>query len=259
MESRLIIMESPSNLRARGRAALAGHWKEAVLAVLIYNVLLSLVSSLIDAFLGWQYTYTDVFGETVTSGASPSGIYMLLVGGPLTFGITMFFLNLFRHQDTDITQVVRGFEKFGKSFVLMLLIGIFTILWLLLLVVPGIIALLRYSQAFYIMNDRPELSAMDCIRESKRMMDGNKAKLFVTALTFIGWAILAALPAAGYSAVFMDSSLAFTPASALPSIGYFILSAGSLWVTAYLYATFTAFYELLRGNLSGQVFAPDQY
>ena len=45
MESRLIVMESPSNLRARGRAALAGHWKEAVLAMLIYQTLFSLVTA----------------------------------------------------------------------------------------------------------------------------------------------------------------------------------------------------------------------
>lgn len=259
MESRLIVMESAANLRARGRAALAGHWKEAVLAMLIFQALMSLVSSLIDAFLGWQYTYPSFGGAEVTTGGSPAGLYMLLVYGPLSLGITAFFLNLFRHQDTDITQVIRGFEKFGKSFVLALLIGIFTFLWLLLLIVPGIIALLRYSQAFFIMNDRPELSAMDCIRESKRMMDGNKAKLFVTGLSFIGWAILAMLPAGTYAGFFMDTALAYTPAGAVYSIGYFILSAGYLWVLAYMYATFTAFYELLRGNLSGQVFAPDQY
>ena len=259
MESRLIVMESPSNLRARGRAALAGHWKEAVLAMLIYQTLFSLVTSLIDAFLGWQFTFTNLDGTQETMGSSPSGLYMILVMGPLSFGVAMFFLNLFRHQDTDITQVIRGFEKFGKTFVLALLMFIFIVLWTMLLIVPGIIAALRYSQAFFIMNDRPELSAMDCIRESKRMMDGNKAKLFVTGLSFIGWLFLAVLPAVVYTTWFVDPEAVYTPAGALPAIGSFVLEAGLLWVTAYMYATYTAFYELLRGNLSGQVFAPDQY
>lgn len=259
MESRLILMESPSNLRARGRAALAGHWKEAVLAMLIVQVLMSLVSSMINSFLGWQITFTNIDGTPVTSGGSPAGLYILLIYGPLSLGLVIFFLNLFRHQNTDIAQVMLGFEKFGKAFVLCLLIAIFTILWLMLLIVPGIIAALRYSQAFYIMHDRPELSAMDCIRESKRMMDGNKAKLFVTGLSFLGWLILAALPSFVYAFSFMDETLIYTPAGAIQDIVSFILSAGLLWVMAYMYATYTAFYELLRGNLSGQMFAPDQY
>lgn len=258
MENNSVIMETASSLRARGRAALAGHWKEAVLAVLVYQVIISLVPSLIDAFLGWEYAMPGLDG-TETIYGSPSFLYLLAVSGPMSLGIVIFFINLFRHQETDVASVMKGFEKFGKAFVLALLIAIFIILWSLLLIVPGIIAAFRYSQAFYLMNDHPELSAMDCIRESKRLMAGNKGKLFVTVLSFIGWAILAVLPGSVFAGFFLEEGLLYTPAGAVAAVGSFILGAGLLWVTAYVYATTTAFYELLKGNITGQVFNPGQY
>jgi uncharacterized membrane protein len=64
---------------------------------------------------------------------------------------------------------------------------VFTILWAFLLIIPGIIAALRYSMAYYIMNDYPEISAMEAIERSKELMDGQKMRLFMLCLSFIGW------------------------------------------------------------------------
>ena len=42
----------------------------------------------------------------------------------------------------------------------------------------------------YILLDKPELSANEAITESRRMMTGNKMKLFLLDLSFFGWFIL---------------------------------------------------------------------
>ncbi len=252
MNQNLIVLEPAANIRARGRAALNGNWQQAILAMLLYFVFISLIPSLIDSLLGWSYIAPG--GVTVTN--SPSWLYLLLVSGPFSLGLVAFFVGLFRNQETQVNRIFDGFNRFGKAFVLSLLMGIFIVLWTLLFIIPGIIAAFRYSQSFYIMHDNPELSAMDCLRESKRIMAGNKAKLFILALSFIGWAILAVLPGAIYSGIFVD--LNEIP-SLFENLMIFVLGAGYLWVGAYFYTTTVAFYELLKGNISGQVFIPEQY
>lgn len=75
-----------------------------------------------------------------------------------------------------------------------ILTGIFIFLWSLLLIIPGIIAAYRYRMALYLLLDNPNMSVYQCIRESKRMMVGHKAELFVLDLSFLGWYILSAVP-----------------------------------------------------------------
>lgn len=252
MDRNLIVLEPASNIRARGRAALAGNWQQAVTAMLLYFVFISLIPSLIDSLLGWSYTGPG--GVPITN--SPSWLYLLLVSGPFTLGLVAYFMGLFRHQETQINRVFEGFEQFGKAFVLSLVVLVFTFLWALLFIIPGIIAAFRYSQAFYIMYDNPQLSAMECIKESKRIMSGNKAKLFTLTLSFIGWGLLAVLPGAIYSGTFVGMNELPT---LFDSLMIFVLSAGFLWVGAYYYTSLLAFYELLKGNISGQVFIPEEF
>ena len=75
----------------------------------------------------------------------------------------------------------------------------FIALWSLLFVIPGIVVAYRYSLAVYIMIDHPELSAIDCIRESKRMTKGYKGQLFRLDLSFILWLLLSGMPVIGYA------------------------------------------------------------
>lgn len=252
MDRKLIVLEPASNIRARGRAALTNNWQQAMTAMLVYFAFINLIPNIIDSLLGWSYTLPG--GGVITN--SPSWLYLLLVAGPFTLGLVSYFIGLFRNQDTQVNHVFDGFEKFGKAFVLELLVGIFVFLWTLLFIVPGIIAAFRYSQAFLIMNDRPELSAMECINESKRIMNGNKAKLFTLILSFIGWAILAAIPSGIYSGLFVGLNEIPT---LFDSLMMFVLSAGYLWVGAYFYTSLVVFYELLKGNITGQVYAPEEY
>ncbi|MFS7259286.1 DUF975 family protein [Carnobacterium divergens] len=70
------------------------------------------------------------------------------------------------------------------------MMGIFTALWSLLLVVPGIIKSYSYSQALNIMKDNPEIGILDAITASRKLMDGKKANFFFLQLSFILWYIV---------------------------------------------------------------------
>ena len=73
------------------------------------------------------------------------------------------------------------------AFVNALLVGIGFIFF----IIPGVILLYRYSLALYVMFDNPELGAIACLRESGRLMRGNKFRLFKLQFSFFGWLILA--------------------------------------------------------------------
>ncbi|KRK81633.1 putative integral membrane protein [Companilactobacillus bobalius DSM 19674] len=86
-----------------------------------------------------------------------------------------------------------------KLILIYILVGIFSFLWTLLLIVPGIIKMMAYSQTYFIykdLNDRGEadgLTLTDYITRSRRLMVGNKGRYFVMQLSFLGWWILGSI------------------------------------------------------------------
>ena len=60
----------------------------------------------------------------------------------------------------------------------------------MLFIIPGLIKTYSYAMALYIQNDNPNKPINECITESRRMMDGNKWKLFCLEFSYIGWFIL---------------------------------------------------------------------
>ena len=100
--------------------------------------------------------------------------------------------------------------------------SIFTFLWSLLFIIPGIVKSYAYSQAYYIYYDTYQTTGqtpgyLDTITASRRIMDGHKGQLFWLDLSFIGWHLLAVLT----------------------------LGIGYLWLSPYIAATKAAFYEEL--------------
>ena len=74
-----------------------------------------------------------------------------------------------------------------------LLQSVYVLLWMLLLVIPGIVAGYSYAMTDYIMAEHPELTASEAIAQSKAMMKGNRWRLFCLQFSFIGWSILCTL------------------------------------------------------------------
>ena len=108
----------------------------------------------------------------------------------LMLGVTMIYLNLAKGVSVDIARMFDGFQNVGPCVILYLLTGLFTFLWSLLFVIPGIIKGLSYSMGMYILAEHPEMTATQALDESKRMMRGHKWELFVLQLSFIGWFLL---------------------------------------------------------------------
>lgn len=111
-----------------------------------------------------------------------------------------------------------GFDDFWSAFKVNFLIGLFTFLWSLLFIIPGIVKSLSYSMSMYILAENKGKPALDCINESKAMTNGHKADLFVLGLSFIGWILL----------------------------GYVTLGIAYIWVLPYMQTTFVNAYHSLK-------------
>lgn len=235
-----IVMEPACKIREIARNALAGFWKPVVIGVLIYYLLTTGVETLLDNL----FTFSNhVYGEDIVSTVPYGGsIYSFIIGGPLELGFSIFLLTFFRKRNTDNTLLFEGFSHFGRAFLLFILMSIKIMLWGILLVVPGIIAAIRYSQAFFVLADNPDMSANQCIKESCRIMAGNKGRYFYLQLTFIGWFILAQIPSGIFSTL-SDGTGAMTVIIGI------ICGLPIIIADAYLMIANTTFYELATENL----------
>lgn len=164
-------MTANRDLMAQARASLSGKWGLAVGAYVILVIIMGAVQ--------------------IIPAVGFVGVY--IIGGPMMLGMVIFALALSRGQDVRLAQIFDGFQKFGVALGAYLLMLLFVFLWLLLLIIPGIIATYAYSQTFYIIAEEPGIGPLQAIRKSKEMMRGNKWKLFCLNLRFIGWALLCIL------------------------------------------------------------------
>ena len=218
----IIITEPSKNLRALGRNALAGKWKLAILAMIVYELCVQVPTVILNAIFGEKADLyagqsdisVDVYSSIYNSMPSTSplaAVYVILVSGAFALGVTLFFLALFRRQQVGVADIFLGFEYFGKALGLLLFQILFIFLWTLLFFVPGIIASIRYSQAFYVLADDPTKSITQCMNESKAMMLASRH--FLTGLTEMFTPIFAGMMEKGLFRADDPAMLAFAYAT----------------------------------------------
>ncbi len=187
-----------------------------LMAGLLYTVLSAVIAWLslrltgIDSETAMRLLQSSADGNTeltmrLLERAMPTGLESLidvllrLAAYVVGVGFVIFTLNSIRHTEPLIENLLDGFGMLGRILLLMVIEYFFIALWSMLFVIPGIIAAYRYSFAVYLLIDNPEMSPMDCIRESKRLTYGYKKQLFVLDLSFILWQLLSWVPIVGYA------------------------------------------------------------
>lgn len=215
-------MMRAADFRARGREALRGHWAVAIAVALVATLLGG----------GLDITYNTAANTSAENSGISSfvshdiwvlvatiSVVMLLlalfIGGVISMGWAGFNLKLLNHEEVRFGNLFDHFYRIGAGICMVLLQNLFVFLWSLLFFIPGIIAAYRYALMPYLMAEFPELGALDAMRESKRLMKGNKWRLFCLDWSFIGWVLLSALT----------------------------LGIGSLWLSPYTAVSRAAFYQ----------------
>jgi hypothetical protein len=174
------------------------------------------------------------------------GLYSFVIEAAFTLGLAMFVLNFIRAGKVSLELLFSGFEKFIKAFLINFIMSIIIFVGLVLFIVPGIIFGLMYSQAYYILADNPELGAIECLRRSRIMMIENKGYLFGLRLSFIGWALLAAISIVVGEYILQDMIIT-SPVVKL--LVHTVMEIPMYFVLAYLQVTNGIFYELASGHI----------
>jgi len=143
----------------------------------------------------------------------------VFIFNPLEVGCKKYYLrNL--NEPAQVGNIGYAFDNNYKNITkTMFFRDLFTVLWTLLFIIPGIVKSYEYQMIPYLLADNPQMTKEQAFEESKRMMQGQKWKAFVLDLSFIGWNILSALT--------------------LGILGIF-------YVQPYMDATHAALYEALR-------------
>ena len=152
-------------------------------------------------------------------------VYFVL-GSFVGVGYAKFNLNLVDKKNAAFENLFEYFSHWKTTTITRLLRALYTFLWSLLFIIPGIVAGFSYAMTDYILAEDPELTADEAISQSKSIMMGNKWRFFCLQFSFIGWDILA--------------TLAF--------------GIGHLWLTPYKQAAYAAFYR----EVSGTEFFPEE-
>ncbi len=173
----------------------------------------------------WLYPVLIAIIVTAITGAvSVTFVGPVVVYGLLSVASACYFMGRVRYS-IDPKQLEASIDGVKNNFLGSMLTGIlytvFVSIGSLVFFIPGIIFSYSFSMAFYIINDHPEMSAMDALRESNRIMKGHKMQYFLLNLSFIGWMI----------------------------IGTALFGVGTLWVSAYISTANAVFYEeLIAGD-----------
>ena len=160
------------------------------------------------------------FAVTTVSLAAVLGLIKLILGGAVSFGYADFQFRLLDRNEPSVGNVFSKLRYIGKGFGMNFLMGLYVFLWSLLLVIPGIIKAFSYAMTPYILSENPDLTVKQAITRSRKLMNGNKWRLFCLHLSFIGWDILAS----------------------------FTFGIGNLWLNPYKECAEAAFYREIKAE-----------
>ena len=185
-----------AELKAAAKAQIKGH----IGILFLISLVVALVGSLLNAI------------PAIGSIAS------MLITPALSLSVVRIYLNLTKGVAPKVADSFGAVGDFWCAFKVNFFVGLFTSLWSLLFVIPGIIKGISYSMAPYILAENEGKSALECINESKAMTNGHKMELFMLSLSFIGWALLCGIT----------------------------FGIAAIWVIPYMQATMTNAYNYLK-------------
>ena len=219
----------------RARLAMRGAYPHPMLVTLVYVLLTGVLTYAIMYFVSNPFTLAywylldgadvqDVYRYIFTP--QRVGVYLLmellitLYTWVMQFGYTAYTLGLARRTGPSYRTLLEGFAHLGKALLVSFLISLFTTLWSLLFILPGMVVYVigvaaelsgaailggllliggavlavvvsyRYRLAIYFLLDRPDMGTLAAISASKKAMRGHKGELFVMDLSFLGWTLL---------------------------------------------------------------------
>ena len=257
-------MKYADDFRREAREALQGKWSVAILTGFLASLMGASIatgsggnSNSNDDSIGslireFQMTeFWQQYRTIIIAAVAALVIWLIItiiIGGAGKLGYARFNLNLVDNKNASVKDLFSQFHRLGDGFCMNFLTGLYILLWTLLFIIPGLIKTYSYAMTPYILAENPGMTATEAITESRRIMDGNKFRLFCLGFSFIGWNLLCCAPIliAGY---FMALNFYMQPWKLLWLIPLSIpLGIGYWFLKPYQEAAWAAFYREISGS-----------
>ena len=197
-----------SMIMKQGVASLKGKWGLAITG----NIVVLIISMVLG-----------ISGVFMIGAEFAGNILSLIITPPLVIGLCIFSLNIVRDNNPKVDDIFLPFKTNWINAIIAYILLVFLVaVGFILLIIPGIIASLMFSQVFFIMGDDKEIGAYDALVKSMNMMKGYKWKFFKIQLRFFGLGILCV----------------------------FTLFIGLIWLIPYQYVVFSLFYDDIKDSPS---------
>ena len=169
-------------LKEWSKNKIKGHIWQLLVPILVVGILTTLT-------VGAKYQISEEGIIKVTSYGYNLGILFCF----LNVGLVYYIVQFIKDKEYQFSDLWKFINDYIRILLVTILEGIFTFLWALLLIVPGIIKAIAYSLVDFILGDDQykDLSYTEVLKKSEEMMMGHKMDYFVLTLSFIGWHILA--------------------------------------------------------------------
>ena len=199
------MMWNRAELKMRGNMAFKKNYVSAVVVALLMGIFGTVsgessarrVSENSDIYSGNLFNVGMITG--LLAGIATVVILIVLVakvfvGNLLKMGGYRFFI-LNQTAQPGIGTLLDGFRSghYVNIVLTMFLRDLFTTLWSLLLVVPGIVKHYEYLMVPYIIAENPAMDYKEAFQISKQIMDEEKMEAFIMDLSFLGWYLLSAV------------------------------------------------------------------
>lgn len=219
-----------ADCRRQAREALRGNWKVSVLVVFAATFLGGAVGgssvpleltvstrNLVQEHLPALLPLVNILAGALGG----MGLVRFVIGGAVSLGNVRHHLEQHDGRPLDFMTLFSRFDQLGAGLGVKLLTALFETLWGLAFVIPAIIVCIcvgldlldpfvtlllcflylipntiarySYTMSFYILAEYPEMGVREAIRESKRLMQGNRLRLWRLRFSFTGWLLLAVL------------------------------------------------------------------
>jgi uncharacterized membrane protein len=202
-----------SQIRLKARDSLKGNYWPAVGVAFVAAIFGALMVNGGSYSLNIEKRATELFGDLpkivktylmiAAGSAGALSLVNLILGGVVQLGYAQYLLKQQDREICSIQDLFSQFDRFGQGFLQLFLRNLYTFLWGLLFLIPGLIKSFAYAMTPFLMAEDPTLTANEAIKLSQEKMRGHKGELFCLGLSFFGWAVLAVLTG-GIGEIFLN-------------------------------------------------------
>ena len=225
-----------NQLKTEVKTLLKGNWSKAIILFLIPTLefWFTNVYKVIKDNFSVKYNNLTVTLDQILKASTSYGLVSAILGLIfilITLSATFRGLDWLEDPNLEFSPLKSNFTYFrspawSELIMLDVISYVFLLFWTILLIVPGVIKALAYSQTYFIYKDlndhglSKDHRLTDYITKSRQLMVGNKWRYFVLQLSFLGWWVL----------------------------GLITLGIGFIWIYPYYKLTMANFYKDLKEN-----------